>query len=555
MATFGSNTKHGAGVVYNISFDGVDRTWGTGSMVSVSSSRYEAESRDSKLNVPTFRANFYDADGSIWTALGDGTSIFDRDLVASVEVGGNYDWVERQAGTFFEKVSTAGADAYTLHTGKASRASKKNKIVTLESRNNMNALKKLKWQFPINDTPGLLSGFSGTVCTSSFIPSDSIYDTDKLLGYVSDSELLTASFTGTGINTSDVSFTLKSGYSFRDTRFHSLYTLYEFRKDGNEIHWPVNADIDTTHVYWVQNELAVSGDPTNIARHLITGVCVSDYFDDSTDIDDTSFVDSAKNYAFNFYTGVLPAKEKHAEPTFEDIQDIVKTTAALFYVDSSNKINLKTYGPRNLSETIDVFTGTDLLEAESSNDIEDSYNRVKVSYDYSYGSSEYTSFASIEASDWTPVNDRTLDIESKWLDSRVEAQTIANRLFSRYTNNTPRIKFSTNLRQLGRGIGDLVKITEPNCGLNEKVVQINSFNADILSSKKVMFEGLDGESLYSLKGYGFWEDESDVAGVWWGAVSGTSTSGWANGGPQSGLPNGTVLNIDETLYGTAFVWW
>jgi hypothetical protein len=559
----------GVAIDYNIAFNGVDQYWGTDSMKSVSSSRYEAESRDSRLNVPSFRASIYDPVGQMWDLFGHGTTAFNKDIVVGVKIGGTYDDIETSSGTFFGRVSTYGADEYTLHTGKIKRVSKKNRIVSFESRNNMHIIKDLAWQLPIDAvsvTPGALTSGTRTEVTS--INPLSKYDTvysvadsigtykGKVSAYASKSTLNLVNYLGTGHETSDVSVGIDAGYILLDTKFRNETELVEFNYTeiqgvGTFIDWPGEADNTVTDFYWVQSSMGISGDPVNVLRHFISGKFVSDFFIDGSDVDAASFNNSAKNYSFSTFSGTLTAKTDEGEGLFSDIQDIITSTASLFFVDEVNKINLVTYGPRDLHNDLDILTGTDLTEVGVSNEIEDSYNKTTIKYAYSRDDSKFTRTSSIQADDWSGTDNRELVIESKWMTSRVEAEIINQRLFNRYKNTLPRIEFKTTLSELGRGIGDLVRITDFDSGLSEKVVQVNAYNADVMNNKIVSYSGIDGESLFLQNGYSHWEDEGDLEGT----VSGTSTSGWAYGGIQSGLSNGTTPGINEDIYGTAFKWW
>lgn len=568
MAILGSTAKQGVGVDYNISFDGASQTWGTDVMVSVSSSRYEAESRDSKLNVPSFRASLYDPTGDIWTALGDGTTAFNKDIVVGVKVGGTYDYVDGPLGTFFEKTSTTGADEYTLHTGKIKRVSKRDRKVSFESRNNMHFIKDIKYQLPIyaNSLSSNLGITGGTRTEVGVIDSKARFNisddglSGKVMGYVTRTAPAVANFQGTGIFTNDISVNVETGYSFLDTNFRNISELVEFNyvDIGGNMHvdWPAEADTEVQYFAWVQAEMSVSGDPVNILRHLISGIFVSDFIIDADSIDDPSFMDSAKNYAFNSFNGTRYASNSEGEETFSDVQDIIESTASLFFVDEVNKINLISYGPNDLQATIDVFTGADLTHVEVSNEIEDSYNKVTIKYAYNNETNKFSKSRSLNTDSWSGTDNRELVVESKWMTSRVEAEITNQRLFNRYKDTTPRISFKTNLSKLGKGIGDLVRLTDPDSGLNEKIVQINSYNADVINDKQVSFKGLDGDSLFLRNGYAHWEDDSDTNGTWWGTlVTSSHTSGWASGGVQSGIPNGIVVGIDTEIYGTAFKWW
>jgi len=574
MATFGSTAQQGVGVEYNISFDGVAQTWGTDSMVSVSSSRYEAESRDSKLNVPSFRASFYDPTGAIWTALGDGTTAFNKAISVGVKVGGTYDYVDDPLGTFYQKTSTTGADEYTLHTGKIKRVSKANRTVSIESRNNMHILKDLKWQLPISDLKMYKDeGTGGTRSRVASISEKSKYSTvyteeasigtykGKVTAYVADIVVGLSLYQGTGILTSDINVNVESSYSLLDTNFRNTYELIEFdyieiEGSGTYLDWPNQIDEDTKYFHFVQAEMGISGDPVNMLRHFISGKFVSDYIIDADDVDDASFIASAQNYAFNTFQGTLFAKDSEGKNAFDGVRDIIETTSSMFFVDEVNKVNLVTYGPQDLQTSIDSFVDTDLTDVSTSNEIEDSYNKFTINYAYSNTEDKFISSASLQSDDWSGTDNRELVTESKWLTSKIEAKIINQRLFNRHKNTTPRFSFKTPLSKLGKGISELVKLTDVDSGLNEKIVQINAYNADVISNKEVKYSGLDGDALFLQNGYAHWEDDSDVAGTWWGtAVTSTHTSGWAYGGIQSGLSGGTTPGINEDLYGTAFKWW
>ena len=551
MAILGSTNKQGVSVEYNITFDGTAKNWGTKYMPRVTSSGYEAESRDSKLNVPTFKASLYDPDGSLWTELGDGTTAFNKSFVVGVDVGGTYDWVEETSGTQFKKTSNTGADSFTLHTGKVTRLSKKNRVVSIESRNSMNLIKELSHQLPIGTQPLVASSSSGTrTILTTAIPEEAINENNKLVAYLNIGTETLSSYSGTGLwNSSDVLLGTSPGYEFLDTNWRNTHSLVRFGAmnvaNVGTLIWPDDAESDITHFYPVQKDFQIAGDPTNILRHFVTGVNVSDFFLDPQDLGTDSFSDSAKNYAFNYFSHTFSAYEYENKKCFPEIQDIIKITSSLFFIDEDNKINLVTYGPRNLQATVDTLTGTDITEMQVFNEIEDSYNKVTLNYGYNLEDDKYTKSTSSQTSDWSGGDNRELIIETKWMSSKVEANVSLGRLFNRYKNTTPRIEFDTTLSQLGRGIGSLIKVTDSDSGLNEKLIQINAYNAHVIDDKRVHFKGLDGDSLWKQSGYAFWEDEGTVTNT----VGTDNTSGWATS------PTGTVNGINEDLYGTAFVWW
>jgi hypothetical protein len=94
------------------------------------------------------------------------------------------------------------------------------------------------------------------------------------------------------------------------------------------------------------------------------------------------------------------------------------------------------------------------------------------------------------------------------------------------------------------GLGSIFSITDTDSGLSSKIVELTSYRKDFSEDRTIEFEGADGAVLYNRKGFGYWGPGTVLPGV---PVSGTSTFGWGT--------NGTVNNINGTIFGSCFSWW
>jgi len=175
---------------------------------------------------------------------------------------------------------------------------------------------------------------------------------------------------------------------------------------------------------------------------------------------------------------------------------------------------------------------------------DDAKNRIVVNYAWTPEVGGFNKSIELKGDNWSGTTDNPLTIESKWMQNDNEARVFAQRLLSRFKNTAPKIDLTVSMKHAGVDLGSLFNVIDADSGLNNKTVEIVAFEKDFMEERKVTFHCIDGESVYSRKGYGQWMGGTVQPS---GNVSGTSTLGWGTSGTQA--------NINTSIYGSCWVWW
>lgn len=608
MATFGTDTRKYIPTTFSFSYDDEIVDWGTTRLMRINDVSNQADPVNNKLKISDLSVSFVDTDGLIWGSLGNGTLAFNKPFSGTVFVGGSMGPVGDDLGTRYKKINEDGAWTVSFHTGKITNVSKSNNVVSIRSQNLMNLLSNLRWKFPVNDNGVAgeyiqgshygeysFGGNSGAAnweqlvqdaglnkedqdsrmdiymfpTNESFTPygeSSGIYDTSEGTGIIDtfqdyyipnnvhfmDNDFentfkaikFKGTLLGTLIGTITTNETAKElGYTNRNDAESNLsggsYVINKIR-----FQWPSGTADSSISTLKYQCLYRMEGDPTAVLRHLLFGKMVTNYYNQAEHMGTTTFYEAANVTAFKVYNQIIDPSKKTVLPY---ITDLLNTESALFYVSMNNQFNFEPYGPKNLQSTLQQIGTIDIIDSNQDNDIEDAYNRVIVNYDWSFESQEHTKKTEGTSSDWVVTNDRPLEISSQWVKNNNQANATVRRQLARYKNTSPKVNFKTNLKYSDLEIGTLIKVTDPDSGLDDKIIQILDYTKGFGNANQLSFSGYDGESLFLKKGYAQWEGDNDLEA----SVSGTSTSGWGTtiGG------NGTCFNINEELYGTTFNWW
>jgi len=568
MATFGTDTRWGAPTAFQFTYDGAVQSWGTENLLSINDISNQADPIDGKIQVSDMTLRLIDPDGSIWTALGAGTTCFGKDVTGTVYVGGlmEEEDISGELGPRFKKTSEAGAWESTVHVGKVTNASKSNDIVEIRSENKFNLLDLVKWNHPVTTTPGDLAGHGGGTAVISGITEASLaannayYDGDGTYIWASlaDTAVTLANFAGTGIyDTSQgtgINSFLASGYSFVDDQFYDEYPKVKFALTaGLRIKWPDGtAQTSKLKIYPLQR-MNIVGDPTAVLRHCLFGSMVSSYYNQDADMGQASFEKAAEVTAFQVFDQFVdPGEDK----VLDYITEINQVSSALFFASADSKFQFHPYGPKNVQADLDVLGSNEIISASFTNDIKDYYNKVSIEYNWDLISDQFLDKWFGTQSDWSKANDRPLEISSQWLKNSNQARNTGKRLLERFKQTSPKVHFTTTMASAGRELGSLVKVRDSQAWSGSKIVQLVDYNKSFSNSNTVDFTGYDGDALFLKKGYAQWEDANDLTAL----TSGTSTAGWGTlfdqtaGSPFTG-DNGTCLNINEDYYGTVFNFW
>ena len=290
----------------------------------------------------------------------------------------------------------------------------------------------------------------------------------------------------------------------------------------------------------LQQNLVLSETPANLFRELVTGHCVTPYFGTS-DIEQLSFGTSRTNTAFQSFSQRIDPRGGKVLPY---IKDIISSTFSFFSVDVNNKFVYRAYGHRNLTANIGTIDGTTLLDSGITNSLSEAKNRVVVKYGYTPNGNNFNKSIELKGPNWSGTTDNPFELQSKWIQNDNEAKVLAQRILNRFVNTAPKIELVVSLAHSGVELGSLFVVQDQDSGLSNKVVEITQYEKDFAESRKITFRGIDGESVYSRKGFGQWMGGTVLPS---GNVSGTSTFGWGTAGTQA--------NINMAIYGSCFVWW
>lgn len=559
------------------------------------------ESVDGNYRISDLDIYFSDPYGTMFlNRFGNGTVGFGSTFQVIAHLGGTMEYQQRGLNNIFLNQGSAGAFVATVHTGKIYSISYKDKLLRLRSKSKMAHLSDLEWNFPVFNygysyarygSFAFIDGVENMAATQ-FVGRYSFYDLAENnsswkchgyilgstygafntleLGYATNSSRTNGTLPRNG--TSDYQY-IYPGTNSGGTNFYSEREVQKFdgtffgtligtinsdteanyygyssagvaesAKSGtryviNKTRLKSNSDFGHGYINFITT-IELPGTPKDIFSGLLTGAMVTPLFT-SSDVDTTTLNASGTNTA---YFGMRRKVWYNEKSPLETIKDLINTTQALFLVNTNDQFEFRTYGPQNLHATIPSLGTSDLISSEFNNDEEDFYNRFVVKYGWNGLEQSFGSSYEEKGVSWTAGIDRPLVLESKVIYNGNEAAVTVQRMKSKYQNTFPHIGFRTNMNQIGLEIGTLLQITDPNSGLSGKAIQVVGYNKD-WSNKVIDFEAFDGETLYQRRGYARWEGDSSLTNV----VSGTSTSGWGT--------NGTVNNINSTIYGSQFSWW
>lgn len=594
--TAGTNSTSNIPLSFTFIYGGSDRGWGQPYKINDLSN--SGESVDGDYRISDLDAYIVDPYGSFFrNHFGGGTGGLGSSLVVLANFGGTVGYAQSGITTSLVPLGLAGAQIATIHTGKVYGISYKDKIIRIRSKSRLANLGNLEWQFPVYSfaydyTVYGSYAFRSENLGTSFYGVKAFYDFEdgnnkwKAYGYVLATSYgpngylhvngyppMAGRGTGTlplygddtyfyyaGTNSGGTNF-----YSEREpikfdgtyfTTLHGSITSHDEARsygyaglDDSEAAkvgttYPINKsrlrakeNIAGSYIHFIA-PIVIEGNPKTQFQHMIHGGMVTPLFT-SSDVDSAALAHTATNTAYFYMRRQVAFNEKKV---IDSLKDLFNTTQSLFFVNTSNKFEYRTYGPINFNQSIEEIGTNDIVRTSFDNYEEDFYNRFVVKYKYDADEDKYGSLFEQKSPYWGYDIDRPLVIETKLVNNPNEASLIADRLCQRYKNTLPHITFVTNLNRLGLEIGTLLKVTDPNSGLATKVVQIVGYRKG-WRDKVIDFECLDGESIYLRKGYAFWEGDNSLTAL----VSGTSTSGWGT--------NGTVENINESIYGTQFNWW
>lgn len=578
---FGTNTAAGVPVTLAFSYNGSAVDWGSTCAYHIEPISNKAESIDGNYQISDLDVEFIDTNGSIWGSLGNGTSAFNKNFTLTAYVGGTMGFTNGR----LQLQNTGDSATFTVHQGKITNVSKRDRLVRVKAKNNLRLIKDLEWRFPFRDAPvvgtrvGSYFFFESVNLGSSYGSSafDISEDQEQFSLY---SVVATTAISSLASSYPSISgrgtLGLLSGYHYPGTQFYFDQPRYKFSGTylGTKL-GSINTDEEaqrfgfqslsvaeaaksgTRYVlnrtrmhlsggtvtsgdrFFFQQKLTLTETPANLFRELLAGHCVTPYFG-TGDIESNSFATSAMITAYQTFSQDVEPKDLKAG---DAIKNLLESVYGLFSVNVNNQFEFRAYGPRNLQQTIPSIGSTDIIEAEQSNDIEDYFNRVVIRYGHSVDSGDFQKTYELKTSDWGSSTDRPFELESKWLRVDNEAVIMAQRLLNRFKNTVPKVKFKVPLKYAGVGLGSVYQLTDVDSGLSSKTVELTAYRKDFSEERTIEFEGVDGESLYNKKGFA----QHDIGTTIPRTVTGTNTSGWGT--------NGTVSNINGTLYGSVFVWW
>lgn len=601
--TYGTSNKNGQPLFFKFLYGGTEIAWQQPYKINNFSN--SGESVDGKYRISDMDVSFVDINGSYFaTQFGKGTTGFGSSLQVVAYLGGTMEYQSSDANNIsWKRLGTAGAYVATIHTGKVYGVSYSNRILRIKSKTALALTSDLKWQFPITSSGQKYSDqvvdgnlyqlgsffFYPGPLQNTFLGSTAFYDFSETRGKWKCNAYVLGTWyndgAGAGIGgeypamggrgTVDVdSNYIWCGTDAGGTNFYDNYDYVKFEgtyfgayagtinteEEAHEFGY-LNldaADADRVSGSYLINRtrfrstgsfsgnvlhflapIFIDGNPKECMEMIMTGAMVSPFFT-SSDLDSTTFSASGTNTAFSYFSKKIDFDEKNV---LDSMKDIIQSTQALFSVNTSNKFEFVTYGPRNLTQTIPSLGTSDLIDTSFDNLEEDYFNRIIVKYGYDAIEDQFTRRYEARSSGWSRQTDRPKTLECKWISNPNEAEVLGQRIAMRFVNTLPHVGFRTNLNQIGRQIGTLVTITDPNSQLLNKVIQVVGFTKDF-QNKTIEFDALDAEALYWRKGFAFWGTTGTLPGD---AVSNASVSGWGT--------LGTVNNINETLYGSQFSWW
>jgi hypothetical protein len=591
--TVGTDNKNGLPLYLKFLYGGTEIAWRQPYKINNFSN--SGESVDGKYRISDLDVSFIDPNGSYFaTQFGRGTLGFGSSFEVVAYLGGTMEYQAQGVTQVWKRLGTAGAYVSTVHTGKVHGISYNNRILRIRSKTTLALVENLKWQFPVTSVGVSFQSsntqlgsfyFATTALQDTYLGSTAFYDFEngrskwKCSAYVLGtlfSDITTAypAMSGRGTVAGDSNFkwcgTDAGGTNFYDTNDYSKFEgTYFGTKSGTittneeamEYGYPTvnhaeaakfggsmyainktrfrSTGTASGNVLYFLCPMTIDGTPKQVFEYLLTGAMVSPYFT-SSDLDTAILNQSGTLTAYSYFRKKIDFDER---PVLDSLKDVIESTQALFSVNSSNKFEFLTYGPKNLRDTIPSLGTADIISSSFDNLEEDYFNRFVVKYNYDALSGKYASQYEHKGANWSRASDRFKEIKCSWIQNPNEAAILAQRLTVRFANTLPHIQFTTNLNQIGRSIGSLLTITDANSLLSNKVIQITGYNKD-WQNRTIDFDALDAEALYQRKGFCFWGTKASLPGD---TVTTSSVSGWGT--------LGTVNNINGSLYGSQFSWW
>lgn len=587
---FNENTRAGVPIAYQFAYGGNSVDWGSTRLMSMGDVSVRAEPLDGKFSVSELKTTFADTDGSLWGSFGHGTTCLGSSWSATVYIGGTMEFSSYGAGeTRLTRLNTQGAGTYVIHKGRITDIQRSRRTVTLTSRSLMAQVADLEWRFPVHEDPYIYSNRYG----SNFFFNTNLITTygTCFFNYEEDNKKFQAYvFVGSNIPGSvDAAYPTPAGRGtmgrandclYPGTQFYLDFDRYFFEGtylgtysgtiNSLEDAWrygfstveaaesakvssvyPIGKTRLTLKVegepeftkgsYFVyqQSALSLGESPAILWREMLTGCCVTPLFGSSTDIDADSYGTAATITAFQYWERQIDPKGGKVLPY---IKNLMEPLHALFSVNPQNKLRLHCYGPRNLNEVIGTIAGTEIIESDVSSSIEDKFNRFTLKYGYEFTTGSYTKTLEKTGSGWSHSNDFPRAIESQWLHNENDAILIADRLLRRFYAGMPRLNLTVPLSKVNADIGSLYAVNDDDMGYSSRIFEVVETSKDFSQKRTVTLGMWDGDTLYRQRGFAKFEDANSLTE----AVSGTSTSGWGT--------NGTVSNINQSFYGSQFVW-
>jgi hypothetical protein len=603
MPTIGTEAPNNIPIYYKFIYGGVEVGWNQ--PYKINALVNSGESIDGDYRISDLDVYFLDRYGSIFeNHFGNGTVGFGSTLQAIAYLGGTVGYAVNGLATAWVWKGTAGAYVATMHTGRIFSLSYKDRLIRIRSKSRMAHLGDLKYQHPVKDhgdefvVYGSFAFYNSGNLAHDRYGSECFYELDQNRtqwkcaayqlatsygpnGYLSVNGFPRMAGRGTGTlplrgsvddtwyypgtNSGGTNFyetveptflvgsylgsyigTINTHEEAQEYGYSGILDAEANRQGAGPYYYVINksrlkasADLTGSFFHFLA-PIIIEGTPKDMFESLMTGAMVTPLFG-TTDLDTTTLNETATTTAFFGMRRKVWFKEKNV---VDDLKDLFDSTQALFSVNPSDKFEFRTYGPRNLNTTIPSLGTSDIISSEFNNYEDDYYNRFVFRYKWDGLNNEFGSVYEEKAPSWSPSNDRPKVIESKFTINPNEAVIMTQRVKSKYIRTFPHIDFTTNINKLGVDIGTLFRITDPNSGLNDKIVQVIGYRKD-WQNRTIDFECYDGEALYQRRGYAYWEDGT-LSVLPDGTISGTSTAGWGTTDWQG---------INTAIYGTSFVWW
>lgn len=598
--TYGTENANGVPINVAFTFDGTEVSWGRDNLESMAPLTNRSESIDGDYEISDLNITLIDTDGAIWNALGNGTTWMNKDFSATVYVGGQmgFNTYGPNGAKKLVLQDLFSSGTYPVHNGRVREVAKHNRMVRIKSRNNLAAIKDLEWRFPFTNYLLIAANYGVTPVTygsnvfydnfniGTRFPNslnDIENDGDKYTVYVAANPSVTNDYMTVKYPFIDFRSQpgLEDGYIYPGTQFY--FDCPRVKMDGSWLGTrvgtinsqsdadafgfpsvaaaeavkiagagggtyilnrtrltPAAGTVPVSNRFYLQQNLTLNGNPADLFKKLLSAHCVTPLFGTS-DIDPSTLATSRRVTQFLNFEQRIDPKGGKVSPY---IKDLIRSIYGAFNVNTANKFEFRAYGPKNLNVPIGTLDATTVLDCDYSNDFETFKNRILVKYGYSFGSGTFTKEYEAKGISWSGSTDNTLTLESNWLRDEKEVKNLTHRLIRRFENGVPRISVTVPLKHVGAEIGSLFRVTDPDSGLDGKVIEVTQYSKDISDDRKVVLSGVDGDILYNRKGYGYWMGGLVLPS---GPVSGTSTGGCGTAG--------TVANINMSIYGSQFVWW